>query len=81
MIYYNTAMILCTPIPKAIKTHKIVQSYALKDVPCNNLFNLSNEKELNLVQCSILLAVITKMKLMTTHAVMAWKVIIKAKDD
>ena len=50
MIYYNTAMILCTPIPKAIKTHKIVQSYALKDVPRNNFFSLSNEKELHLVQ-------------------------------
>ena len=30
---------------------------------------------------SILLAVITKMKSMATHAVMAWKVVIKAKDD
>ena len=50
MKYYNTAMILYTPIPKAIKTYKIVQSYASKDMPCNNFFHLSNDKELHFVQ-------------------------------
>ena len=63
----------------AIKAHRIVLSYTPKGAPCNKFFPLSNAR--NPILCSdvILLVAITKMKSMTTHAVIVWKVIIKTK--
>ena len=40
----------CTPIPDAIKTHKIVRSYTSKGLDCNKFFHLSNDEEPHLVQ-------------------------------
>ena len=61
----------CTPVLDTIKTHKIVWSYTEKGVPWNKFSHLSNNKEIMLYNCKILIAVITKMKSMTTYAAIA----------